>query len=180
MITMDDAVTFSLGGALGYFIRTFIEHRLARARTIEDTHIANFISDYRSFKEVFLPALNDLSKDDTSFIQILRDEFPKHDVAIQKIILELDGSRLDRMNEKWTEYKEVYAKWNPNSIHADNVLHIFGKLKTPGFASTMFLADVSDNKDATAAVNQLLYTDDLNKKYLQYLINDILDIAKKY
>lgn len=168
------------GSIIGYFFRTWYEGRIARSRTIDNALITNFISDYRSFKEVFLPSLHALSNDDTSFIQVLRDEFPKHNLAIQKIILDLDGTRRDRMNEKWAEYKETYEKWNPNSIYADNILHILEQIKSPGFKGALLLNAVSDNEGATDAVNHLLYTDDLSKKYLQYLINDLLDIAKKY
>lgn len=177
MITIDSVVNFSLGGIVTFAITEVIRRYLARLKTIEDANITNFIADYRTFKKVFIHALQLLARSDTSFLQVITAEFPKHDLAIQEFILELDGDRYDRLNAKWAEYKEVYEKWSSPHGPGSNMQYLFDQIRTPGIKNRVML---SDDKDTIDAVNQLFQDDSLNKRYYTYLIKDLLDIAKKY
>lgn len=49
-ISFDNVAVFSAGGALGYFARAFIDHRLAKSRTNEDRKIKDFNEAARTFK----------------------------------------------------------------------------------------------------------------------------------
>ena len=170
-------VVFSLplGTIIGYFFSKWYENRLARSRTIEDVQITNFISDYRVFKECFISALQSLERKDISFVKIISYEFPKHDLAIHKIILELDGDRYDRLNKKWTEYKEVYEKWGTKDGPGSDVDYLLETMRKPELGKNF-----SGDKDTMEAMNAFLHDDTLNKRYLKYLIYDIIAIAKKY
>lgn len=133
---------------------------------------------YRSFKKVFIPTLQSLERSDSSFIHILNVDFPKHEEAMREFILEqgiLDGECLARFNKKWAEYKETYEKWgnldssNPNAIYAENIKTIIDTFKKN-----------RPDKDSIASVEEYFESDIANKKYMEYLIYDLLEIAQEY
>src|SRR5574341_223647 len=50
MITIENILTFTTGGVLGYLLRIFIEHRLSRSRSLEILHITEFNKAAREFR----------------------------------------------------------------------------------------------------------------------------------
>jgi hypothetical protein len=59
-ISFDNVAIFSAGGALGYFARTFIDHRLAKSRTDEDRKIKEFNQAAATFRSQILSELEGL------------------------------------------------------------------------------------------------------------------------
>jgi hypothetical protein len=55
MIAIDLAISFSIGGVLGFIIREIIGDRLARSRTLEAIRITDFNKAATKLREAFLP-----------------------------------------------------------------------------------------------------------------------------
>jgi hypothetical protein len=56
-VTIDSVVVFSLGGIAGYFVRTIIEHFLAKSRTREDREAKSFSDAATTFRNKILAEL---------------------------------------------------------------------------------------------------------------------------
>lgn len=141
MITIADTVTFFFGGALGYLIRTLIEHRLALSRNIETTKIAAFNKAASSFRNAFddvLVLLRKNFRDKTVMIdQIITPEvLDNHDKARIQFEPFLDKSSLEGFNDAWDayeKYKENYNIHKPDDlsiryISLKMIDHIYGLL----------------------------------------------------
>lgn len=59
-ISIDNVAVFSAGGILGYLVRTFIDHRLAKSRTEEDRKIREFYQAAAAFRSRVLAELKGL------------------------------------------------------------------------------------------------------------------------
>jgi hypothetical protein len=56
-ITIDTVVTFSLGGIVGYLVRTLIDHFLAKSRSAEDREAKRFDEAVTTFRRSILTEL---------------------------------------------------------------------------------------------------------------------------
>lgn len=111
MITFDNILVFSLGGILGYLLKTFIEHRLARSRSIETSEIKDFNEAKRRFRSVIAVEIADLRTrphrfKDSSHINILH-------TAVIEFTPFLSKDRQVKLSRAWNEYKnhEEYRSW---------------------------------------------------------------------
>ena len=57
MITIDLAISFSIGGIIGFILKEIIGHHLARARALEAIHMTEFNRVAIKLREGFLPVL---------------------------------------------------------------------------------------------------------------------------
>jgi hypothetical protein len=55
MITIDLAISFSIGGVVGFIVREIVGDRLARSRTLEAIRITEFNRAAAKLREAFLP-----------------------------------------------------------------------------------------------------------------------------
>lgn len=108
MITIDLAISFSVGGVVGYIVREIVGHRLARSRTLEAIRITEFNKAATKFREAFLPvrmALNPAQfalKQD--LVNFLNGHFNDMRVAVLEFSDVLDGKTKDDFFQAWYEY----------------------------------------------------------------------------
>ena len=119
MITIVDAVTFSAGGVLGYLIRAFIDHRLARSRTIEAMHIADLNKAVLAFHDAFAPVVAqiNLAKKHSRFDvspapnleKVLGDSLIEQATVIEKFRIFVPESKRAEYQKAWEEYRSEVA-----------------------------------------------------------------------
>lgn len=151
MITIVDAVTFSVGGVLGYLLRAVIDHRLARSRTIEAMQIADLNKAALDFHAAFAPAVAqiNLAKKHSRFDvspaldleKVLGDSLIEQATVIEKFRDFVPESQKTKYQEAWENYRIEVAF---------------------GFDTTRMREDIDDP--------YAMY---------EYLIHDILAFAKK-
>jgi hypothetical protein len=120
MITFDLAISFSVGGVLGYIAREIIGDRLARSRTLEAIRITDFNKAATKLREAFLPvrmALNPAQfalKEDLAVF--LNGHFHDMRVAVLEFSDILDVKTKTDFLQAWYEYYCHPDARNENSI----------------------------------------------------------------
>ncbi len=151
---------FTLATLLAILIAAFMGHLLTKSRENKK----RFIEAYEAFREVFLPAIQDLGKDlrdnDITRSSILPSEFPKHEIAMAKFVPNLKGRRRIRFDEKWKEYQTKYEEYEKDGVFTRS-LYFIG-INQVGF------------NEERHKVSQI------HKKEMLNLIHDILKIAKNH
>lgn len=108
MITFETTLTFGAGAILGYLVRVFIEHFLAKSRTKEERRIREFNEAAKRFRDAFkeeLLALSpNLSKCEKDTSEILEVAFEKHRIAVFDFKPFLSGDELAGFDKAWGEY----------------------------------------------------------------------------
>jgi len=108
-----------LGGFLGYFIRLFIEHRLAIDRIKENIRITEFNKAASEFRSAFAPAIaqfpflsavNDIDK-------MLQDELIPQSVAIEKFRPFIPSNKKGAYQEAWERYHQSHKREGVSSVY---------------------------------------------------------------
>jgi hypothetical protein len=108
-----------LGGFLGYFIRLFIEHRLAIDRIKENIRITEFNKAAAGFRGTFAPAIakflllnttNDIDK-------MLRDELIPQSIAIEKFRPFVPHDKKGEYQEAWESYHQSHKREGVSSVY---------------------------------------------------------------
>lgn len=122
----------SIGGVLGYLLKTQIDHRLAISRIYETARVAEFNKAAASFRAAFAPSL--------AFIYLAKKhgsthEVPDVDAFLRKTLLELAAAievfRPFISNNRGVAYQEAWEKYR-------------FEVWNYGFESTIFRSDVDD------------------------------------
>ncbi len=119
MITIVNALTFTTGGVLGYFIRAQIEHRLALSRIISGIKITNEKNSIASFRAAFAPALaliyltkKKRSIDVTTLPNIekfLSDALLTHATAVELFRIHVPDNKKAQYETAWEAYRDEVA-----------------------------------------------------------------------
>jgi len=120
MITIDLAISFSIGGVVGFIIREIIGDRLARSRARETIRITEFNKAATKLREAFMPvrmALNPAQfavKEDLA--AFLNSHFNDMRVAVLEFFDVLDTKTKTDFLKAWYEYYCHPDARNGNSI----------------------------------------------------------------
>lgn len=108
-----------LGGFLGYFIRLFIEHRLAIGRIKENIRITEFNKAAGEFRGAFAPATAKfpLLRDANTINQMLREELIPQSVAIEKFRPFVPSDKKDAYQEAWENYHQSHKRKGVSSVY---------------------------------------------------------------
>jgi hypothetical protein len=120
MITIDLAISFSIGGIIGFILKEIIGHHLARARALEAIHISEFNKIALKLREGFLPVL--LALNPAQFV--IKEELPVfldrsfHDLKgiVTEFANYLKGEAQTRFLQAWYEYHCHPDQRNENCI----------------------------------------------------------------
>jgi hypothetical protein len=118
MITIVNVLTFTTGGVLGYLLRTLIDHRLARSRSIEAIQITEFNKTAATFRDTLIEHkvfLQDLVSQDIYADHI---GFNITDIELAKNAFEfyLSNEIRPAFNKAWDNYKN-YEKYYSDEVH---------------------------------------------------------------
>jgi len=107
-ISFDNIAIFSAGGALGYFVRTFIDHRLAKSRTDEDRRIKGFNESAIKFRSTIInelvglyPIPIDWPRD---IARRFNATFPKIQAAVEEFKPFVPSGQVKAFNKAWLQY----------------------------------------------------------------------------
>jgi len=119
MITLSNALTFTTGGMLGVLLGYFIEHQLARSRSIEAIRIVEFNKAAAAFYSSFLDEiifLEDTDPKEVSIELLKRADISKRreqesiDMRHRKAMIMfrpyIDESNLAGFDAAWSKYHE--------------------------------------------------------------------------
>ena len=108
-----------LGGFLGYFIRLFIEHRLAIDRIKENIRITEFNKAAAEFRGAFAPAIAKFPLLSTSndIDKMLRDELIPQSVAIEKFRPFVPPNKKSAYQEAWESYHQSHKRVGVSSVY---------------------------------------------------------------
>ncbi|OQW73260.1 MAG: hypothetical protein BVN35_12215 [Proteobacteria bacterium ST_bin11] len=108
-----------LGGFLGYFIRLFIEHRLAIDRIKENVRITEFNKAIGEFRGAFAPAIAkfQLLSDAKDIDQMLKEELIPQFIAIEKFRPFVSPNKKDAYQEAWEKYHQSHKKEGVSSVY---------------------------------------------------------------
>ena len=109
----------TLGLFLGYFIRLFIEHRLAIDRIKENIKLTEFNKAASEFRAAFAPAIVKfkLLSDSNEINQMLKDELVKQGVAIEKFKPFIHSSKQIEYQNAWEEYHQSHRREGISSVY---------------------------------------------------------------
>lgn len=107
-----------LGGFLGYFIRLFIEHRLAIDRIKENIRITEFNKAASDFRAAFAPAIVkfNLISDFNAIDKMLRDELIPQGVAIERFRPFVAPEKQEDYQEAWENYHQTHKREGISSV----------------------------------------------------------------
>jgi hypothetical protein len=95
---------FTIFGAL---IGSWITHFFSIKRSDRE----RFLNSYDSFRETFSTAIRELENADKIHVEVILDEYPKHEAAMYVFIHNLKGVRISLFRAKWAEYREAYEHY---------------------------------------------------------------------
>lgn len=106
MITIANVLTFTTGGVLGYLLRTLIDHRLARSRSIEAIQIAEFNKAAAAFRSAFTNEIRELSDSNNAFViqDIVSKSYISHANAFINFKPYLSASRTIEFQKAWDKH----------------------------------------------------------------------------
>ena len=107
-----------LGGFLGYFIRLFIEHRLAIDRIKENIRITEFNKAASDFRAAFAPTIVkfNLISDFNAIDKRLRDELIPQGVAIERFRPFVAPEKQEDYQEAWENYHQTHKREGISSV----------------------------------------------------------------
>ncbi len=109
----------ALGGCLGYFIRLFIENRLAVGRIKENIRITEFNKAASELRAAFAPAmvqfplLSDVNQIDT----MLKAELIPQGIAIEKFRPFVPPEEQEAYQEAWEIYHQSHKREGTTSVY---------------------------------------------------------------
>jgi len=108
-----------LGGFLGYFIRLFIEHRLAIDRIKENIRITEFNKAVGEFRGAFAPAIAKfpLLSDAKDIDQKLKEELIPQSIAIEKFRPFVSSNKRTAYQEAWECYHQSHKREGVSSVY---------------------------------------------------------------
>ena len=107
-IEFTDIVTFSAGGAVGFFAKTFISHKLATARNFEIIAINEFNEAAAKFRTCFTEQIRVLQEDGgTNPLDFLSRAYIRHWNAVIEFSPVLSTRNQKRLNEQWKKYQQA-------------------------------------------------------------------------
>jgi hypothetical protein len=108
----------TLGGFLGYFIRLFIEHRLAIDRIKENIRITEFNKAASDFRAAFAPAIVkfNLISDFNAIDKMLRKELIPQGVAIERFRPFVAPEKQEAYQEAWENYHQTHKREGISSV----------------------------------------------------------------
>ena len=108
-----------LGGFLGYFIRLFIEHRLAIDRIKKNIRITEFNKAASDFRAAFAPVIAKfaLLSDANAIDQMLKDELIPQSVAIEKFRPFVPSDKKGAYQETWENYHQSHKREGVSSVY---------------------------------------------------------------
>jgi|WetSurSiteA1Bulk_404760.scaffolds.fasta_scaffold02849_11 hypothetical protein len=177
-ITIINITFLSGGGIIGFIFGRLWEHFLARRRNIHAAQVSNYIQQHNIFCDQFTSAIQALADSKSSLKEIIIAEFPKHDSSRRTFlkVLSTDKKRLNRFNEKWTEYEKIaneYLNYD-NNITLQNAEYFLECAKDPNFIKRL----PSDIRDKFAA--EFIEIEDIRKKYVKGILESLCDITNRY
>ena len=120
MVTIVNTLTFTTGGLLGCLIGYYINHRLARARSLEIANISEFNKAAVKLREAFWPEYLALTPQhyvlQTELVEFLENSFYKHKTAIFEFAHYLPVKSKTAFLEVWYEYYCHPDARNENSV----------------------------------------------------------------
>ncbi len=119
----------TLGGFLGYFIRLFIEHRLAIDRIKENIRITEFNKAASDFRAAFAPVIVkfNLISDFNAIDKMLREELIPQGVAIERFRPFVASEKQEAYQEAWENYHQTHKREGISSV--DFLRYAMGKEK---------------------------------------------------
>ena len=110
--------TTILGGFLGYFIRLFVEHRLAIDRIRENIRITEFNKAASDFRAAFAPAIVkfNLIRDLNAIDKMLREELIPQGVAIERFRPFVALEKQEAYQEAWEKYHQTHKREGISSV----------------------------------------------------------------
>jgi hypothetical protein len=108
-----------IGGFLGYFIRLFIEHRLAIDRIKENLRITEFNKAVGDLRGAFAPAIAKfaLISDANAINQMLKDELIPQSVAIERFRPFVSPDKKEIYQEAWENYHQSHKRDGVSSVY---------------------------------------------------------------
>jgi hypothetical protein len=120
MITIDLAISFSIGGVVGFIVREIVGDRLARSRTLEAIRITEFNKTATKLREAFLPVRMALNPAQFALKEDLAVFLESHFQDLRRAVLEfsdvLDAKSKTAFLETWYEYYCHPKAQNENTI----------------------------------------------------------------
>jgi hypothetical protein len=118
MTAIDFGLGISLGGILGYLIRTILEHRLAIDRIKENIKITEFNKAAGEFRGAFATAIAkfNILSDANQIDQMLREELIPQSVAIEKFRPFIPSDKKDAYQEAWENYHQSHKREGASSV----------------------------------------------------------------
>ena len=120
---MDQAINAiyntTLGGALGYLIRTLVEHRLAINRIKENIRITEFNKAAGEFRGAFAPAIAKfpLLNDANAIDAMLKEELIPQSVAIERFRPFVHPDKTDAYQDAWENYHQSHKREGVSSVY---------------------------------------------------------------
>ena len=116
-IEFTDVITFSAGGAVGFFAKTFISHKLATDRNFKAIAISEFNAAADKFRTCFTEEIRVLQKDGgTNPHEFLSKTHTRHWDAVIEFSPVLSAKGKKSLDEQWEKYQQAYQDGSLSSI----------------------------------------------------------------
>lgn len=108
----------ALGGFLGYFIRLFLEHRLAIDRIKENIRITEFNKAASEFRAAFAPAIVkfNITRDAKSINEMLSAELVPQGIAIERFRPFVAKEKKEAYQKAWENYHQSHKREGISSV----------------------------------------------------------------
>lgn len=120
MVTIDLAISLSIGGILGFIVREIIGDRLARSRNLDAVHINEFNRAATKLREALLPVYIPLDPSkfaiNLDLVGFLNSTFDNLRIAVLEFSNFLDTKTKTAFLEAWYEYYCLEDERNENGI----------------------------------------------------------------
>ena len=130
-ITIDTFITFSVGGIIGYFVHTFIDHFLAKRRAAEDRKAKRFDEAAITFRRAVLAELEGIypvsSIWDRNVFPRFRQSIPKIQSAAAEFRYFV--KRKTEFDSAVKEYRDYCSKVTYEGVSA---WHMYPSMREPG------------------------------------------------
>ena len=129
MVTIENAVSLSLGGMLGYFLRLFIEHRLSKSRSREDRKESIFTSAVLEYRRALITELSGLYPEVTEPLNFiapkLANALPKIQIAVSAFSFHLNKEKAAQLQATFNAFREDATSEIPRLCSTAEIM--FGK-----------------------------------------------------
>ncbi len=110
-ISIENIVVFSAGGAVGYLVRTIIDHNLAKSRGDRERSLKSFNDAAKVFRDSFTCVYQAFPNGREQLEHIVINNIEVQEVAMIEFSRHLSGKCKSNFEKAWDEYKQCNQKF---------------------------------------------------------------------